>query len=668
MIDILVTGANGQIGSELQALSKSTEDKRFHFTDRDELDITDKKSIEKYVSDKDIDIIINCAAYTNVDKAQSEREIVYDINHLAVKSLAQIAKDKGIQLIHISTDYVFDGTKQQPYLEDDKPNPQGVYSDSKYLGEEAIKEIDPPSAIIIRTSWIYSRYGDNFVKSMINLSKSRSSIGVVYDQVGTPTNGYDLSKAILHIIDHQLADPESKKESLEIYHYSNEGVCSWYDYANSIFELSGIECQVEPIKTEEYPTPAKRPAYSLLDKDKIKRDFGITIPFWRESLKSYFEEADKLPRISVIGSGFIATGLVNLLKNHPNYRLSKVLTRTDISKRGDFVGKELLTNSLNDLIDNSDLIVECSGDALYATESIDKIVKASIPVVTMNSEFHITTGSYFVDKGLVTEAEGDQPGVLAILHEEAVAMGFTPLVYANIKGFLNENPSRADMEYWGARSNLSLDMVTSFTDGTKVQIEQVLIANGLGAGLIEEGLVKLEDDDMLHGGSILADRAKELGYPVSDYLLSAKLPAGVFIVVEHRDEQKPSLQYYKMGEGPYYVLDRTYHLCHLEIIKTIKRVLDGGGVLLDNSSSPRFSVATIAKRDIKAGEKIKKGIGSFAVRGSSVEIAKHPTHVPIGLMSDVTFKRDIKEGETINFDDIDIPDSLALNIWREIIE
>lgn len=667
MIDILVTGANGQIGSELKALSSSHKDKRFYFTDRDSLDITNQEHIEKYVDEKDIDIIINCAAYTNVDRAESEPQIAYDINHLAVKSLAQIAKDRSIKLIHISTDYIFDGTKHKPYLEDDKPNPQGVYSDSKYLGEEAIREINPPSSIIIRTSWIYSKYGENFVKSMINLARDRSSIGVVCDQIGTPTNGEDLAKTILHIIDHQISNPNTKRESLEIYHYSNEGVCSWYDYANSIFELSDTKCHVIPIKTEEYPTPAKRPPYSLLNKDKIKRDFGITIPFWRESLKGYLEHADRLPRISVIGSGFIATGLVNLLKTHPNYKLSRVLTRTDISQRGDFSGRDMLTNSLDELINNSDLIVECSGDAIYATETIDKILKASLPVVTMNSEFHITTGSYFVDKGVVTEAEGDQPGVLAILHEEAVAMGFTPLVYANIKGFLNENPPIEDMRYWGAKSNLSLDMVTSFTDGTKVQIEQVLIANGLGAGIIKEGLVKLKDDDMLHGGSILAKKAKELGYSVSDYLLSSKLPAGVFIVVEHNDEQMPSLQYYKMGEGPFYVLERTYHLCHLEIIKTIKRVLDGGGVLLDNSATPRFSVAAIAKRDIKKGENIKKGIGSFAVRGSSVEISNHPNHLPIGLMSNVTLKRDIKEGEIVEFDDVEIPSSLALDIWREIV-
>jgi len=202
-----------------------------------------------------------------------------------------------------------------------------------------------------------------------------------------------------------------------------------------------------------------------------------------------------------------------------------------------FIVPDVLTNDPEELIETCDLIVECSGDAIYATESIDRVLKADIPVVTMNSEFHVTTGSYFVDKGLVTEAEGDQPGVEAILHEEALAMGFKPVAYVNIKGFLNENPTREEMEYWGAKSNLSLEMVTSFTDGTKVQIEQVLVANGLGACIAKEGLLKLKDDDMLHGGTILAEKAKEIGCPVSDYVLSPKLPAGVFLVVEHDQEQ-----------------------------------------------------------------------------------------------------------------------------------
>jgi len=289
-------------------------------------------------------------------------------------------------------------------------------------------------------------------------------------------------------------------------------------------------------------------------------------------------------------------------------------------------------------------------------------------VVTMNSEFHVTTGSYFADKGLVTEAEGDQPGVEAILHEEALAMGFKPLAYVNIKGFLNEDPSKEDMTYWGNKSNLSLEMVTSFTDGTKVQIEQVLIANGLDAGIIQEGLLKLKDDDMLHGGTILADKAKELGYPVSDYVLSPSLPAGVFLIVEHDEEQMDSLRYYKLGEGPYYVLERTYHLCHLEIIKTIKRVLSGGGVLLNNSSDPKFSVAAIAKHDLHPGDTITKAIGSFDVRGEAIDIEKHSAHVPIGLLADATLLKEVKRGDIINFDDVTLPESLALDVWEKIIK
>jgi len=373
-----------------------------------------------------------------------------------------------------------------------------------------------------------------------------------------------------------------------------------------------------------------------------------------------------MSRISVIGSGFIAKGLIDLLHDHPHHTLEKILTRTSIEKRADVQHRKHMTNDLNDLIENSDLIVECTGDAIYATDTISQILEAGLPVVTMNSEFHITTGSYFIDKGLVTEAEGDQPGVLAMLHEEAIAMGFKPLVYGNIKGFLNEDPSLEDMQYWSKKSGISLNMVTSFTDGTKVQIEQAFVANGLHAGIAKDGLIGLADDDMMHGGSILAEKAKELGYPISDYLLSPKLPAGVFLVAEHHENQKDGLRYYKMGEGPYYILERTFHLCHLEIMKTVDRVLRGGGVLLDNSTAPTISVSTIAKRDLQPGEIIKKGIGSFDVRGIAVKIKEHKGHVPIGLMGNTVIKRIVKRGEELTFDDIELPDSLAVKAWKSI--
>jgi len=668
--NILITGASGQVGQAFQSLlenKKHTESThRFYFTDRDTLDITDKGLLETFVKENKIDIIVNTAAYTAVDKAQEDEALAYKVNKEAVENLAEISKIYGIQLIHISTDYVFDGTSHTPLCEVDGVNPQGIYAKSKRAGEEAILSIKPEGAIIIRTSWVYGTTGHNFVKTMLRVGAQKDEINVVCDQIGTPTYARDLARAILTMID---SGHENKE--VEVYHYSNEGNCSWYDFAQAIFEIAQVDCKVNPISTKEYPTPAKRPSYSVLNKEKIKNGYQLKIPYWRDSLKSCISLLDveevKRFKIGIIGSGFIGGGLAKLLLQHPEYELSYVLTRTTVSKRDDFISPDKLTNSLDILIESSDLIVECSGDAIYATETINEILKFDIPVVTMNSEFHVTTGSYFVDKGLVTEAEGDQPGVQAILHEEALAMGFKPVVYANIKGFLNENPSKEDMEYWGARSNLSLEMVTSFTDGTKVEIEQVLVANGLGAGIIQEGLVKLESDDMLEGGTVLANKAKELGYPVSDYLLSAKLPAGVFLVVEHDEDQQDALRYYKLGEGPYYVLERTYHLCHLEIIKTIKRVLNGGGVLLNNSENPKFSVAAVAKHDLKAGDTIKKAIGSFDVRGIAVEIAENLNHVPIGLLSNATLKNAVKEGEKISFDDVELPESLALDVWKEII-
>ncbi len=374
-----------------------------------------------------------------------------------------------------------------------------------------------------------------------------------------------------------------------------------------------------------------------------------------------------MKNIGIIGTGFIAKGLVNLISEHHEYQLSAILTRTDLSTRSEFPRSELLTNSLEKLIKSSDLIIECSGDAIYATESISKILEASLPVVTMNSEYHVTAGSYFIDKGFVTEAEGDQPGSLAVLNEDVIAMGFKPLVYGNIKGFLNHTPTEEDMKFWANKSGISLDMVTSFTDGTKVQIEQAFVANGLGANIAQDGLIGLEEDNIMLGGAALAEYAKKLNEPISDYLLSPKLPAGVFIVAEHDGVQKEHLKYYKMGDGPYYVMERTFHLCHLEIMKTVKRVLSGGTVLLNNSKNPRISVGAIAKKDIKKDTFIKKGIGSFEVRGECIRIVENKQHLPIGLCSNVIIKRDIKEGEVITLDDVEIADSMALTAWSSII-
>ncbi len=277
MNKILVTGANGQLGSEIRELAKDSEN-RYFFTDAKELDITDIKALESFIDKNEIDTIINCAAYTAVDKAESDIERADMVNHKAVMYMAKVSKDRGIKFIHVSTDYVFDGKNYKPYVEDDKPNPQSVYGKTKLDGEKALFEISPKNSIIIRTSWVYSSYGNNFVKTMLKLGKERDELGVIYDQIGTPTYARDLAKAILQII------PKIQNSKLKIYHYSNEGVLSWYDFAKEIMKMAKLECKINPLESFEYPTPAPRPYFSILNKAKIKKEFDITVPYWKDSL------------------------------------------------------------------------------------------------------------------------------------------------------------------------------------------------------------------------------------------------------------------------------------------------------------------------------------------------------------------------------------------------
>ncbi|WP_428738929.1 dTDP-4-dehydrorhamnose reductase [Sulfurimonas sp.] len=277
MNNILVTGSSGQLGNEIIELSKEFPANYF-FTDRESLDITDKEQLSTYIQKNNIDTIINCAAYTAVDKAESDVENANKVNHLATKYLAELAKANNIKLIHVSTDYVFDGKNFKPYTEDDNVSPNGVYGKTKLDGEIALQEINPKNSIIIRTSWVYSSYGANFVKTMLRLGKEKESLGVIFDQVGTPTYAKDLAKTILEIL------PKIDNESVEIYHYSNEGVLSWYDFAKEIMRMAKLDCQINPIETKEYPTPATRPHYSLLNKSKIKQTFNINIPYWKDSL------------------------------------------------------------------------------------------------------------------------------------------------------------------------------------------------------------------------------------------------------------------------------------------------------------------------------------------------------------------------------------------------
>ncbi len=285
-MNILVTGCNGQLGNEIQLLEREYPQHQWYNTDVQELDITDVNAIRQFVLEHQIDGIINCAAYTAVDKAEEQEELCTKLNAEAPAYLASAVGSRGGWMIQISTDYVFDGTSHVPYVEDDDTCPNSVYGRTKLVGELNVQKLCEKS-MIIRTAWLYSTFGNNFVKTMIRLGKERSELGVIFDQIGTPTYAHDLAHVIMTVVRKGIVPG--------VYHFTNEGVISWYDFAKAIHRIAGIKtCHVRPLHTAEYPTPARRPHYSVLDKTKIKKVYGIEIPYWEESLKDCLEKIVEL--------------------------------------------------------------------------------------------------------------------------------------------------------------------------------------------------------------------------------------------------------------------------------------------------------------------------------------------------------------------------------------
>ena len=283
MDNLLITGSKGQLGLALKSLKHNFSNYIFFFTDKSNLDISNFEEVSRFISINKITVIINCAAYTNVDKAEDEPNLATKINSEAVQNLAEIAKKKAIKIIHISTDYVFDGTSKIPYIETSKTNPQNVYGTSKLRGEQALLKVNPNNSIIIRTSWLYSNVGKNFVKTMLKLSQEKETISVVSDQIGSPTNAYDLAKTMLQII------PLLKSDGVQVYHYANGGECSWFQFAKEIMKLANSKCVVLPVSSKKFNSKAKRPNFSLLNTTKIKKVFSLEIPAWETSLKNCLE-------------------------------------------------------------------------------------------------------------------------------------------------------------------------------------------------------------------------------------------------------------------------------------------------------------------------------------------------------------------------------------------
>ncbi len=371
-------------------------------------------------------------------------------------------------------------------------------------------------------------------------------------------------------------------------------------------------------------------------------------------------------RVGVAGSGFVARRFVAAFHGRQGIEVTRILTRRPLDQLADLPLAERATNDLGRLVEDCEVVLEASGDPVHATRVVETALAAGRPVATMNAEFHVTAGSAFVGRGLLTECLGDQPGAAADLAAEASEMGFTPLLHGNLKGFLNLDPTPEEMRLWAGRQGISLAMVTASTDGTKVQVEQALVANWTGADILAPGLRMPRCEDWRRGLLELAGEAQALGRPVSDLVVSPGAPHGVALVATHAASEAPALAYYKMGPGPLYTLLRPHILVHLEIPRTLRRLVEERRVTLDNSPRPRISVAAVAKRRLTAGTRIGNGIGSFELRGSCVRIAELPEHLPIGLCRDLVLERAVEPGQVLALSDVALPASRALDCWLAV--
>lgn len=360
-------------------------------------------------------------------------------------------------------------------------------------------------------------------------------------------------------------------------------------------------------------------------------------------------------KVGIIGSGFICKGFFKFSNEIEDISVSHILTRSIIANRTD-IPNPILTNDIEVLISSSDIIIECSGDTIHATNCINEILKYDIPVITMNSEFNITCGNHFYDKGILFEAEGDQSGCIFKLDQEITDMGFNPLVYGNYKKYLNLNPSKKQASYWAKKNNISIDKTIAFTDGSKMQIENVFIANSLDAYIHDE----IEGDYKYKLDTLIQESIKT-GRKFVDYFLYKKAPSGIFIATNHSEDQDEYLRYLGFNTN-YQIIERPYHFCHLEIYKSIKNIIYGRIQHQMRNIINRYMVASLSKRDIKRGTLIKKGLGSIDFRG--IPYKYNSSIVPITLLENAVIKHNIPRDHILTFNDIEYNDNLATNIWR----
>jgi predicted homoserine dehydrogenase-like protein len=376
-------------------------------------------------------------------------------------------------------------------------------------------------------------------------------------------------------------------------------------------------------------------------------------------------------RVGISGSGFVARALAGVLAKTPDFAVTGVLTRRPVDRSAAHFPEGVLTNSAEALIERADIVFECSGDTLHAAEVLCAAGAAGRRLVTMNAEAQVTVGTELLHMGFsVTEAHGDQPGVLAELDAEVRAIGFEPLAYVNLKGFHDPDPSPESMRYWSEKQQSTLAAVTSYTDGGKMQIEQVLVANGLGAGIARRGMIGGAVDDLLDLGYLAAE-AERIGRPVSDYVVHPKGPKGVLVLAGcEAAALTPDYSVFtkvRTRDGRAYVLVKPHYFVHLEVPKTLRGVVAGAPPVITNGLAPTVSIAAVTKRALPAGARIATGLGGFELRGEAVTIAEIPDAVPITLMDGAVTRHALEAGAVVTEADVDVPDSLARRLWSRTL-
>ena len=367
-------------------------------------------------------------------------------------------------------------------------------------------------------------------------------------------------------------------------------------------------------------------------------------------------------RIGISGTGYIARGLAALLQAQGDrYEITTFLTRRCLDTFAPPIHDAIVTDSRSTLIERSDLVVECSGWVGAAARVAHATTTAGVPLVTLNAEFQLALGAAFSGSNLIAEAQGDQPGSLAALDQEVRSMGFQPLVYGSQKGFLNRFPDAEDMDYWAAEQGISV----SFTDGTKLNIEQALVANAHQAAVLPDGMLGPRSDSLVEGGAILAQHAKELGSPIADFILKPGGRGEVFIIATH-SAPSDELAYYKLGNGPHYLVERPFHLGHFEVPITIERMLEGRPPLPSAGDEQRYSVAAVAKHDLASGTRIARATGSYEFYGVAVNARADRNHVPIGLLENCALRHAVAKGQTVQWGDVDLSDDFALALAKEL--